>query len=248
MYKTIVALASILIIFSGCSSKEEPKTPETGKEASAPVAPVRGGKVLEVIQTSSYSYLRIDEEAGEVWVAVQKMDVKEGENIYFTQSMEMKDFKGKEANKTFESILFVNDPSKDKASFGGQVESSSDLPSDFKHPEQAGVAKEEVKVEKAAGGVTVSEVFSKKSELKDKKVKIRGKVTKVNAEIMNRNWIHIQDGTASGNGYDLTLTSADVPTVGQIILIEGIVSVDKDFGAGYKYDVIVEDAKILEKK
>ncbi|MBK7866962.1 MAG: hypothetical protein IPJ75_08230 [Ignavibacteriales bacterium] len=248
MYKTILALAAILIVFSGCSKKEEPKKPEAGVEASAPAVPVRGGKILEVIQTSAYSYLRVEEEAGEVWLAVQKMDVKEGENIYFTQSMEMKNFEGKEANKTFETILFVNDPSKDKASFGGQVGSPADLPADFKHPEQAGVAKEDVKVEKAAGGVTVADVFAKKSELKDKKIKIRGKVTKVNAGIMNTNWIHIQDGTASGKEYDLTLTSADVPTVGQIILIEGKVSVDKDFGAGYKYDVIVEEAKILEKK
>ncbi|GAB1351152.1 hypothetical protein MASR1M107_33670 [Ignavibacteriales bacterium] len=246
MKKTIIAIATIAFIFAGCGSKETPKTPENGKEAA--VMPVRGGKILEIIQTSAYTYMRLEEEKGEIWVAVQKVDAKVGENLFFTQSMEMKNFEGKEAGKTFETILFVNDPAKDKASFGGQVGSPADLPADFKHPDKETAPQEAVKVEKAAGGVTVADVFAKKAELKNKSVKLRGKVMKVNAGIMNTNWIHIQDGTAAGKEYDLTITSGEVPEVGQTILIEGKVSVDKDFGAGYKYDVIIEEAKILEKK
>lgn len=243
MKKAALALVALAFLFAGCG-KEEPKKPvEAGGKQ------VRGGKILELIQTTTYTYARLEEEGtGEIWIAVPKIDAKEGENIFFTQSMEMKNFEGKEAGKTFETILFVQDPAKDKATFGGQAGGPADIPKDFKHPEQETAPKEDVKVEKAAGGVTVADIFTKKNELKDKTVKIRGKVTKVNEGIMNTNWIHIQDGTSAGQEFDLTLTSAEVPQVGQIILVEGKLSVDKDFGAGYKYNVIVEEAKILEKK
>jgi len=243
MKKAALAILAIAFLFAGCG-KEEPKKPEAPGAAN-----VRGGKVLEIIQTTTYTYAKLEEEGkGEIWIAVPKIDVKEGENIFFTQSMEMKNFEGKEAGKTFETILFVQDPAKDKATFGGQAGGPSDIPKDFKHPDQETAPKEDVKIEKAAGGVTVADIFTKKNELKDKTVKIRGKVTKVNAGIMNTNWIHIQDGTSAGKDFDLTITSAEVPQIGQTILIEGKLSVDKDFGAGYKYNVIVEEAKILEKK
>jgi len=40
------------------------------------------------------------------------------------------------------------------------------------------------------------------------------------------------------------VTTKDTPTVGQTVLIEGTVSTNKDFGAGYTYAVIVEKAAI----
>jgi hypothetical protein len=248
MRKIVLLFTALLLIVSGCSKKDEAQNlKKPSKDAPANVQ-VRGGKVLEIIQTSTYTYLRVEETTGEVWIAAAKMDIKEGENIYFSQAMEMANFKGEEAKKTFEKILFVSDASKDKAAFGNNTGKPGALPSDFKHPEKEGPKKEEIKVEKATGGVTIGEVFSKKADLKNTTVKIRGKVTKVNSGIMNTNWIHIQDGTGSAKEYDLIVTSDDVPAVGDVILVEGLVSVDKDFGAGYKYDVIVEKAKILEKK
>jgi hypothetical protein len=103
-----------------------------------------------------------------------------------------------------------------------------------------------VKVEKstAQNGYTVAEIFAKGASLNKQKVTVRGKVVKVNPNIMGRNWIHIQDGTGdpAKNTYDLVITSADTAKIGDIITLEGTVATDKDFGFGYKYDVIVEDA------
>ena len=73
---------------------------------------------------------------------------------------------------------------------------------------------------------------------------IRGKVVKYNAEIMGRNWLHIQDGTGAIGGNDLLITSSDKAKVGDTVLIVGTVAINKDFGAGYKYRVLVEDAKV----
>lgn len=108
----------------------------------------------------------------------------------------------------------------------------------------------DLKVEKASGanGYTVGEVFGKAASLNGKKVRVRGQVMKVSAGIMGRNWLHIQDGTGNPtqNTHDLVVTSAEQPEKGAIVMVEGVMAANKDFGAGYVYSVIVEEAKILK--
>jgi hypothetical protein len=105
----------------------------------------------------------------------------------------------------------------------------------------------DVKVPKASGADarTVAEVFAQRAALKEKPVTIRGKVVKYNEGIMGRNWVHLRDGTGtSGKDNDITVTTDDRTAVGDVIVVKGTVRVDKDFGAGYAYPVIVEDAKV----
>jgi hypothetical protein len=63
---------------------------------------------------------------------------------------------------------------------------------------------------------------------------------------MGKNWIHLQDGSGnpSQGTHDLMVTSQDVSSVGDIVTVKGTLSKDKDFGEGYKYAVIVENARI----
>ena len=76
---------------------------------------------------------------------------------------------------------------------------------------------------------------------------IRAKVVKYNAGIMGKNWLHLRDGSGKADkDNDLTVTSNDVAKVGDVVVIKGAVRTDKDFGAGYAYPVIVEDAKIAK--
>jgi hypothetical protein len=75
-------------------------------------------------------------------------------------------------------------------------------------------------------------------------VKIRGAVTKFNPDIMQTNWIHIQDGSDFDGKYDLTITSDQLVETGLIITVEGKITLDKDFGYGYFYEVLMEEAKI----
>ena len=105
-----------------------------------------------------------------------------------------------------------------------------------------------IEVSKAGGatGRTVEELYAQKGDLAGKTIALRGKVVKYTAGIMGRNWIHIQDGTGdAGSGtHDITVTSSATAAVGQVVLVQGIVAVDKDFGAGYRYDVILEEASV----
>lgn len=108
-------------------------------------------------------------------------------------------------------------------------------------------ADEDIQVEKAEGenAFTVGELFEKGRELDNQKVAVRGKVVKVSTMIMGKNWVHIQDGTgdAAGNK-DLVVTTMAEPEKDSVVVVEGTLRADRDFGAGYRYDIIVEDAEI----
>jgi len=110
------------------------------------------------------------------------------------------------------------------------------------------VPSKEIKVEKATGenACTVGECFARAKELDNKKVRVRGKVVKVSRMIMGRNWVHIQDGTGNPmeNTHDLVVTTQADPELDSVVTVEGTLHANRDFGAGYKYDAIVEDAEI----
>lgn len=103
-------------------------------------------------------------------------------------------------------------------------------------------------ITKAKGGYTVEELFAKKDKLKGKKVAVRGKVAKISEGIMGRTWIHLQDGSGKPGTNDITVTTNQSARVGDIVLITGNLVTDKDFGAGYKYAVIIEDAAVKVEK
>ena len=112
----------------------------------------------------------------------------------------------------------------------------------------AKAASEPIKVEKAKGAdaYTVSETYEKAGKLDKKKVVVRGKVVKVSRGIMGKNWVHLRDGSGDpGKGTNnLVVTTQDSPKVGDVVTAKGTLYMDKDFGAGYKYRVIVEEAAI----
>jgi hypothetical protein len=65
---------------------------------------------------------------------------------------------------------------------------------------------------------------------------------------MGKNWIHLQDGSgaAAQGTNDMTVTSMDLAAMGTTITVKGTVRTGKDFGAGYVYPVLVEDARIVK--
>ena len=104
--------------------------------------------------------------------------------------------------------------------------------------------KQEISVEPAVGGITIGQLFSDKDSYADKTVAIKGQVTKVNRAILEKNWVHIQDGTSASDKFDLTITTLENVNVGDVVTFEGKITLNKDFGAGYKYDVIMEEANL----
>jgi hypothetical protein len=96
-------------------------------------------------------------------------------------------------------------------------------------------------IQPCEGCIKISDLFSGKKTYDGKVVRITGKVTKFNAGIMGKNWVHLQDGSEFEGEYDLTVTTAGEAVVGETMTFEGKIALDRDFGYGYLYKIIMED-------
>jgi hypothetical protein len=236
-------------------SPGHPAVPDAVSPAASPAAPAApvplAGKVLQTMNGGGYSYVYIEQADGKkIWVAIQETPIKVGAEMVFQPGMEMGSFESKALKRTFDSIIFSNgvvsgaaktpiaDPSK------GQGVSPGSQGQGLTADKAA-----KISVEKATGpnATTVEGAYKNSAKLNKKTVVIRGQVVKVSVGIMSKNWIHIQDGTGSEKkkNHNLVCTSKDgIADVGDVVTITGTLIKDRDFGAGYKYPVIIEDAKI----
>ncbi len=226
--------------FAAEKKSADPAPPQNLQEMNAPQAmPSLSGKVVETMDAGGYTYVNIENGGKKLWVAVTQMKVKVGQSMSFQPGSTMTNFTSKTLNRTFDMIVF-------SPGLAGQSAAPAGKPTDSKPAPVT--APKAVKVDKAAGvdAYTVAELYDKSAKLDKKAVVVKGQVVKFSAEIMGKNWIHLQDGsgdTAKGTN-DMLVTTKEVAAVGDVITVKGTLSKDKDFGSGYKYAVIVEDASV----
>jgi len=239
-----------LTLLVGCGEDTPAPTTETAKSpaqtapAAPETAPGKTGKVLETMDAAGYTYIQVDTGSETFWAAAPQFAAKVGDDVVVPEGMPMPDYHSKTLDRTFDIVYFVPN-----VLVGGAENLSAEMPAD--HPPMNGgtTAVETTTVDlsgitAAEGGVSVADAFAKKAELAGKPVTIRGKVVKFSPEIMGKNWVHIQDGTGAAGTNDLTVTTSATAKMGDTVLVSGVLVVDKDFGYGYAYDVIVEDAQV----
>ena len=226
--KRLLIISGILILILGIAACQK-----FAEKVELP-AGMHAVKVVEATGATNYSYLQVAENGSQYWIAVPNMKVEIGETLYFTKSMEMKNFHSKSLERDFESILFVEDISKTP---------EKKLPVS-PHPQVKLAPVPDISVKPLKDGKTVEQVYNEREALNGKVVRVRGKVVRYNPSIMDRNWIHIQDGTGSEGTHDLLVTSQDEAKVGQVIVVEGTIVIDVDLGAGYSYVVVMEKSKV----
>lgn len=241
--RNFILLTAVILMLVSC--KTETKQTNTDSDASYTEALNKITKsqpkmntaiALQSENSGSYSYVLLKKDGKEFWAAVSVRDIEIGATYYYKDSFEMKDFHSKGLNKDFESIWFIND-------FYAEQAVEKQISKDLSHGKPA-VEVQNISVEAPKGGHSLAYVFENKTKLKDKSIIIKGQVVKFSANIMGVNWIHIQDGTNFNGINDMTVTSAeDIQyQIGDIVTFKGILHLNKDFGAGYKYDYIVEEA------
>lgn len=206
------------------------------------------GTVVETMNASRYTYVQVDTGTEKIWAAGPMATVKVGDGVSLGVGQPNKNFYSPTLKRKFDALYFVDAIAPLGSACPAGATGTLALPPG--HPAiQATDTKASTNaaaeaIQKPDGGKTVAEIWDAKASLSGKPVVIRGKVAKFTPNILGMNWLHLRDGTGSDGRNDLTVTTKSVVTVGQIVTARGLLSTSKDFGAGYKYDVIIEDATV----
>lgn len=216
--------------------------------ASAADEPVRetaisvSGTVLEVTDVENYTYLLIRTADGDVWAAIPKTPVVAGTEVSVVDAVEMGGFESPTLQRRFDRIVFGR--LGDSAKHGGHEDIAAMHAALGGSPDVA-----KVSVARASGpdARTVAEVVTDRAALRDKAVKVRGQVVKFTPAVLGRNWVHLRDGSgsASDGSNDILVTTADEATIGDVVMVTGVVRTDRDLGSGYSYQVLIEDATLV---
>ncbi len=213
-------------------------TGPTGAPAQAHAAGDISGTVTETMSSGGYTYALLDHAGSKVWIAGPEAKLAVGTKLGSMSGQLMSGFRSDTLKRTFDQIYFV---SGFVATDGGAAGMAPD-PHGAPAPATPAVAVD--KIAPVAGGTAIADVFAKKAALAGKPVTVHGKVVKVNDGILGRNWLHLRDGSGGPGTNDLLVTSASTAKVGDVVTAKGVLGLDKDFGAGYRYDVIVEDSAL----
>ena len=266
-----------LVMMLGCSKGDEPVKLASGQPSAATATPATAtpagaampqpasaaasaetvtGPVLETMDASEYTYVKVKTDKGDIWAASGKFPVAVGERVVVPLETPMTNFHSERLKRDFPLIYFTSQITKEGQTPAATPAAQMPPPVAVSHGQQPaappmghGVVPQSQVTEKIApapGGMSIADVWAKRASLAGKSVTVRGKVVKFNGGIMGKNWMHIQDGSgvAKDGTHDLTITSNGEAKVGDVITATGKVAVDKDFGAGYAYKVIVEEANI----
>ena len=248
--KTLSILIFSVIVLTACGSK--PKV--ISAEESGNAVPTAHGMMNEsphgsssaeahsvvcrdFMHTDKYTYMDVEENGERFWIAVPRQDVEKGAEYHYTGGLMKKNFKSIEYDRIFETIYLVSSiaPHSGGSAVDKALAHSNNDASPHGHTMDLSQPVGDV--------VTIKELFDNRAKYDGKVVAVSGKCVKVNKMIMGRNWIHIDDGTMEG---DLTVTTQDDVAVGASVTMSGTIALNRDFGAGYKYEVIMEEAKVVQ--
>lgn len=223
-----ILIIAIVVVATGCSNSS--------------IDGAKTVKVKAIEQVENYTYLLVKGKGPAYWIAVTSTEIEVGEKITYQGGMLMENFYSKELDKTFEKVIFL-DGVEDSAPAAVQampvmpgVSQGSAVKSD----------KLDITMEAKEGVVTIANLYADPGAFEGKTIRVSGEVAKYNPGIMERNWVHLQDGSEFEGKYDLTITSQESFQVGQVLTVEGIFSVNRDFGYGYSYEILLEKAAIVQ--
>ncbi|MBI2522639.1 MAG: hypothetical protein HYV97_19620 [Bdellovibrio sp.] len=244
--------------YGGDSKNGLSKASEARPKKELKVKTVQTGKVLETMDADRYTYVFIEQKDGvKIWAAGEQLQVGVGDTVEVINGQTMGKFTSKILKKTFDQIYFAplikitNQLPENKAKFDIMNAKAEEAKKKSAHGDMEVKKPVEVvvgpgSVKKVDGGMTIKECLDGQEKFKDKTVKIRAKVTKSTANILGKNWLHIKDGSGTAGDAELVVTTSNALQVGDTVVVSGKLSLNKDFGAGYFYKVIMEDASVAK--
>lgn len=191
--------------------------------------------VTDSLSTSRYVYLKVKEGSKNYWISTWKMPFKKGDVFYYKGGILKLNFYSKEHNTYFDTLYLISKISK------VPVFTKTSAIDKVKTQDNSNSATINNKTKE--GAIALSQLFASPEEFKGKVIKIGGKCTKVNINIMGKNWVHIQEKDKNGKLFNLVVTTQDPAKVGENCYFEGKIDTKLDLGAGYFFDVIMQEGK-----
>lgn len=223
-----------------------------GSTAGADAGTIRG-VVAETMNSGGYTYARLTAGGKDTWIAGSEFPVTVGDQLAAAVDMPMENFHSRTLNRDFPLVYFVRDVALNGKTLTAVSGGAMPALAGSHGRGEAMAAAEEPEAPKliaavppVPGSVTIADVWAKRTTLSGKPLVLRGQIVKVNLAIMGSNWYHLQDGSGvvKDGTHDLVVTSAAELKAGDLVTVKGTLTTDKDFGAGYSYEVIVERADI----
>jgi hypothetical protein len=249
-------LLGCVIILAGLCSCQQPTVINTSKpevaaevegifnnspdEVSSNRAAAMGDRhevlVLDTLQSARYTYLRVSENDKEFWLATLEGNYSINTAYSFDQGIYKTDYYSTEFNRNFDEIYLVSKLI--------PIHSNSVVKSATTPKAQSNIKQRHNLVDyEVEGSISIEELIKNAAALENQSVQITAKVTKVNANIMDRQWLHLQDG--SRDDFDLVATSQAIVPVGHVVTLKATLKRKLDFGAGYSYDLILVNADLV---
>ncbi len=192
------------------------------------------GELIETFNSGGYTYAHLKSDNGSVWAAGPKVKINKTDEVSFVGKVAMTEFYSKSLDRKFDTIYFVdgyiiNGVKSGAATIDPHKKIDKKQPAPLKS------------FTKAEDGTTIASIIKDPGSLEGKTVKVRGQVSKYTASVMGKNWLHIRDNSSD---QDITITTDASAQLDDIVLIEGQLVLNKDYGYGYIYEVLIEDAKV----
>jgi len=221
-------------IISSSHSEQKNATEELQQNLPSMIS----GKITDIINVPGYTYVEVEASNGKAWAAVPSTLVNIGDEVSLSATTPMANFYSKTLKRNFPVIYFVDGFITDE----GTTTMSAAAVAAHGQLSQEPAAESVSEIEKVEGGNTIAEIHARKDELVGDTIRIRGQVTRFTPNVLGKNWIHVRDSSAG----DLTVTTDATVAINDVVIIEGELELDKDYGSGYVYPVILEDAKITK--
>lgn len=246
MYSLYIKVLAACIFYALLSCKQSPKiivedipsieqtqlSPQKDQSISSGMGDFHQIQVIDILNTDKYTYINAKESDKNYWLATAKINAKEGDIFYFKGGLLKTNFYSQEFDRNFDTLYLVS-----------QIINASQHPG--ASPSSQPLTNSSVeKMNSVEGSTPLTTIFSNPESYNNKEIVVSGQVVKVNNGIMGKNWIHVQDGTKSedGSNFDLTITSQQTVPLGTKISAKGKIILDQDFGAGYRYPIIMDNA------
>lgn len=235
-------------LFTACNSKPKVISAESSGEedqaththntgTSSGMQDVHTVVCQEFMHTDKYTYMDVEENGERFWIAVPRQEVEKGASYQYSGGLMKTNFKSIEFERTFDKIYLVSGIV--PAGHGSALQRAMTAQSG---EQQAAPQSTPVSTAAPEDAVKLKELFANPAKYDGKTITISGQCVKINKMIMGRNWVHLDDGTIDG---DLTVTTMEDIPVGATIALTGTIALNKDFGAGYKYEIIMEGASVV---